>query len=80
MKKIINIQALRACAFLGIFLSHANYYFGWPAFGVSIFFVMSGYLMYYNHQKFDFDISLMNCIKFSWASIQNIRSFLMVRM
>lgn len=43
--KIISLQALRAIAFLGIFLSHTNCFIQWPWLGVSTFFVLSGFLM-----------------------------------
>ena len=43
--KIMSLQALRALAFLGIFLSHTNCYIQWPWLGVSTFFVLSGFLM-----------------------------------
>ena len=39
-----SIQALRGLAFVGIFLGHF-YYFGWTPISVSVFFVLSGFLL-----------------------------------
>lgn len=47
--KIMSLQALRALAFLGIFLSHTNCFIQWPWLGVSTFFVLSGFLMMRTH-------------------------------
>ncbi len=44
-EKIESLQALRAVAFLGIFLLHSKVPWGWAKFGVSVFFVLSGFLM-----------------------------------
>ncbi len=38
------LQALRGLAFVGIFLGHF-YYFGWTPISVSVFFVLSGFLL-----------------------------------
>lgn len=43
--KIDSLQALRAAAFLGIFFQHAGFYIQWSALGVSVFFVLSGFLL-----------------------------------
>ena len=47
-KRIDSLQALRAMAFWGIFLTHAQFIFDWAGLGVSIFFVMSSFLLYGN--------------------------------
>lgn len=50
-KKILSLQGLRAVAFLAIFISHSRLgqlgYLG--AWGVSVFFVLSGFLMFFNY-------------------------------
>ncbi len=48
MKRIYSLQGLRAAAFLLIFLGHCNF-FGLAGAGVSVFFVLSGFLMVYNY-------------------------------
>lgn len=48
MKRIYSLQGLRAVAFLLIFLGHCNF-FGLAGACVSIFFVLSGFLMVYNY-------------------------------
>ncbi|MBO7531352.1 MAG: acyltransferase, partial [Lachnospiraceae bacterium] len=39
-----SLQALRGLAFAGIFLGHF-YYFGWTPISVSVFFILSGFLL-----------------------------------
>lgn len=68
--RIESMQALRALAFLGIFFSHAGFFVAWPAFGVSIFFVMSGFLMVYTYEDKEFNISLYNNIHFSLKKVR----------
>ena len=53
-EKIQSIIVLRAFAFLGIFLLHAGCPVHWSNFGVSIFFVLSGFLLAYRHPKSEF--------------------------
>ena len=48
--KIESLQALRTIAFLGIFLTHASSAYGWPSLGVSVFLVLSGFLMMRNYR------------------------------
>lgn len=43
-KKTQSLQALRGLAFAGIFLGHF-YYFGWTPVSVSVFFMLSGFLL-----------------------------------
>lgn len=47
--RIVTLQSLRCFAFLGVFISHAcgTLYLG--RWGVSVFFVLSGFLMTYNY-------------------------------
>lgn len=46
MKKEDSFQAIKALAFLGIFASHG-------AWGVSVFFILSGFLMFYSYSDTD---------------------------
>lgn len=72
-EKTLSIQALRALAFLGIFLSHAGApNFQWPALGVSIFYVLSGYLMFLQYGDGEISCSLKENIKFSWTKIKKL--------
>lgn len=71
--KIVSIQALRALAFFGIFLSHAGATsFKWPALGVAIFFVLSGYLMFMQYEARDIGCSIKDNTKFSWNKIKKL--------
>lgn len=49
--KITSLQIIRAFAFLGIFLSHSGLsaFSGCGVCGVSIFFILSGFLMFYSY-------------------------------
>ncbi len=71
-KRIESLQALRAIAFIGIFLSHAGSPFKWPTLGVSVFYVMSGFLMMYRHVNDDFDCSFKNRMRFSLNRIKKL--------
>lgn len=71
-QKIESLQALRAIAFIGIFLNHAGAPFSWSALGVSVFFVLSGFLMFYKHGDDDMDLSLKSRAAFSWARIRKL--------
>lgn len=63
--KIDSLQALRAIAFLGIFFIHSSFFVEWGTLGVSVFFVMSGFLMYYSYESKSFDVSVRNNLIFS---------------
>lgn len=56
-KRIGSLQALRAIAFLGIFLNHAGLKFNWSELGVSVFFVLSGFLMTRGRSASDYPLS-----------------------
>ena len=71
--KILSIQALRAFAFLGIFLSHAGArILKWPQLGVSIFYVLSGYLMYFQYASKDIGCSIKSNALFSGSKIKKL--------
>lgn len=71
-EKIVSLQSLRALAFIGIFLCHAGSSIHWSALGVSIFFVMSGFLMEYTYNNRDMKVSLKENIKFSLKKIKKL--------
>lgn len=74
-KTIDSIQALRAWAFLGIFVSHTGFicFQGGGAWGVSVFFILSGFLMTYNYYGKNRiqTVSLKNNIQFAWGKIKH---------
>ena len=71
-QKIDSLQALRAWAFLGIFFSHANFFIKWPTLGVSVFFVLSGFLMTYRYEKAELSVFPKDCFFFSWKKIKKL--------
>lgn len=50
-KKISSLQTIRALAFLGIFASHSGIqiFAANGAWGVSVLFILSGFLMFYSY-------------------------------
>lgn len=70
--KIESLQALRALAFLGIFFDHAGFFIKWPTLGVSVFYVMSGFLMYYTNGNKSFHCSLKENLSFSLGKIKKL--------
>lgn len=70
--KIRSLQILRAIAFLGIFLEHAGATIKWPKLGVSVFLVLSGFLMMYQGSGEYAIIRAKDCIQFSWSKIRKL--------
>lgn len=72
-KKIDSFQALRAIAFVDVFLLHCGE-FASGAAGVSIFFILSGFLMYYSYCEKSLDTSIKNSVRFSFSKINKLYS------
>lgn len=70
--QITSLQALRALAFLGIFLHHVNSPFCWPAIGVSVFFVLSGFLMEYKYFGKEMSLSVRENLRFAIRKISKL--------
>ncbi len=60
-----QLQALRALAFLGIFISHSGLSSQLGAWGVSIFFVLSGFLTAYNSNNKKLPSGIKESLKYS---------------
>lgn len=69
--KIVSLQVVRALAFLGIFLSHCSV-IELGAWGVSLFFILSGFLMVYSYHNRTLDTSVRSCVKFSIGKIEKL--------
>lgn len=68
--KIESLQVLRAIAFVSIFLSHCE--IGTGSIGVSIFFVLSGFLLVYKYYDHSPNCSIKSCLSFSYSHIKKI--------
>lgn len=71
-QKMESLQALRALAFIGIFLRHAGSEVSWPALGVSIFFVLSGFFMILTYEDRKLSCSIKTNLSFSINKIKKI--------
>ena len=72
VNKIESLQALRALAFIGIFLCHAGTKLQWAELSVSIFYVMSGVLLEFHHKDDEIDYSFRGRISFSLNRIKKL--------
>lgn len=68
---LISLQALRAIAFLGVFISHCDI-LDLGKWGVSVFFVLSGFVLTYNYYNRDINFSFKNSILFSLKRIAKL--------
>lgn len=71
-QRLESLQALRALAFLGIFFVHAQFFVQWSALGVSVFYVMSGFLMMYKYGSKELSPSFRNNAFFSLKKIRKL--------
>ena len=65
------LQALRGIAFVGIFLGHF-YYFGWTPISVSVFFVLSGFLLTINESRHYEDYTLRDAFNEAMGRIRKL--------
>ena len=70
-KKIESMQSLRGIGILIIFIGHTGLLFNCGELGVSVFFVMSGFLMMYNEREQE-ECSLTGNIQFSFKRISRL--------
>lgn len=66
--KIMSLQTIRALAFLAIFSSHCEIT-RLGTFGVSVFLILSGFVMRYTYNEKALDLSLKGCF---WFSIKKV--------
>ncbi len=71
-KKTESLQALRALAFFGVFFSHALRPTMWSTLGVSVFYVLSGFLMFIRYSDTEMNASFGNNLKFSVSRIKKM--------
>lgn len=73
-KRLDGLNVVRALAFLLIFISHTsipNSAFGGPA-GVEIFFLLSGFLMFWNYVDRELDFSFRGRLQFAWHKVRKL--------
>lgn len=73
-KKIESLQALRGWAFLGILLCHSynDVYEVLGKWGVSVFLVLSGFVMMYAYEDRKVECGIMENLKFSFRKIRKL--------
>jgi peptidoglycan/LPS O-acetylase OafA/YrhL len=70
---IKSFQGIRFLAFMGIFLGHVDVSLGKLAGTcVTIFFVLSGYVMYSKYRNMDLDTGFVSLINFGWKRIRSL--------
>lgn len=70
-EKLVSLQALRALAFVGVVLAHTDIlYLG--RWGVSIFFVLSGFLLLYNYYDSEMPLTAKFAALFSLKRIMKL--------
>ena len=77
-QRLYSLEAIRCLAFLGVFLSHSEItsklFAGTGAWGVSVFLVLSGFLIAYNHYGSNefVDYKFIDCLKFTFKKIKKL--------
>ena len=71
MKRINSLQGLRAVAFGSIFFEHCGIG-GGGSLGVSVFIVLSGFLMTYNYWNKELDVGLKGNFRLSIQKIKRL--------
>lgn len=72
-EKIESLNILRAIAFLEVFLSHAiSSKFELGGSGVSLFIILSGFLMYYTYADKEFICGIKDHINFAWSKLKRL--------
>ena len=72
-KRLDSIQALRALAFMGIFLFHGGIIWGnFGGLGASVFIVLSGFLMTYSYSDRILPNSFDGCVGFALKKIKRL--------
>lgn len=70
-KRLDSLQALRGIAFLGIFTCHCEIGL-LGTWGVSIFLILSGFVLYYNYHDRFLPTTVYECIRFSANKIRRL--------
>lgn len=68
---LLPLQSLRALAFLAIYLYHCSLLPLGP-WGVTVFFVLSGFVLMIAHQNDDMEVSCKSCLAFAFKHIKKI--------
>lgn len=70
-QKIQTLQSLRGLAFMGIFLSHLGLA-KLGAWSVSVFFILSGFVMYYSYENKALSCSIINNVLFAIKKVKRL--------
>lgn len=71
MSKINTLQSIRCFAILGVITSHCDLG-GFGAFSVSLFIILSGFVMFYNYQTRKINTGIIPSLKFTIGKIKKL--------
>lgn len=73
-RRFDSLQSIRAIAFLAVFFTHLQIINNWGGWAVSVFIVLSGFLMAYSYydRSDSMDISLISNVKFGIGKVRKL--------
>ena len=71
-KKIYSLQILRFICFLTVMIAHSGYFQFLSNLAVSVFFVLSGFVLMYSYRDKDINTDLKSLFSFAWSKTRKL--------